>query len=124
MYVERGTPGKKQFASVGSAVFRLARFSCRFANASGRYGISPPSTTPCPGGIPSSPLWSSIFQAAEFKTCQIPFRFSLPPCAVASTAMIRCVENFIRLPETGVMILAENQAIKQLILTGRGDRLD
>jgi len=45
-------PGALHFVS-GSAVRRFSKFSRFFASAHGWYGISFPSTTPCPAGTPS-----------------------------------------------------------------------
>jgi hypothetical protein len=47
----RGTPGRKHFV-IGSAVARVSKFSFLFAAAQGWYGMSLPSTTPCPAGTP------------------------------------------------------------------------
>src|SRR5215472_14088016 len=63
---------------------RLSKFSFRCASTAGRYGISPPSTSPNPPGVaPSAPIattgegrapWPSRSQLASFNACQIPFR--------------------------------------------------
>src|SRR6516225_7734561 len=58
-----------------------------------RYGISPPSTTPCPGGTPSAPEWSCRSQAAVLTNCQIPLKSGLDCPAAGVSANQRRVNK-------------------------------
>ena len=72
----------------GSSVIQLAPLAFFFASASGRYGISSPSTTPRPGGTlnaapsantgPCRATCASRSQFAVLFACQMPLRSGVP----------------------------------------------
>ena len=79
-----GTPGMLHCVS-GSAVSRFSKFSCFCASAHSWYGISLPTTTPCPAGMPARAGWSWTSHAAVLSACQMPCRSGCPSAVRCGT---------------------------------------